>query len=323
VASGSSDWLSSYEQFERHFLRLAEKRQTRVGCVDQLENPLGDNSDFLAVYQGPLLVPEDGSYDFACNSDDASFVRVDGREVASWPGQHDMEVRDRPNANRWRHRGRITLEKGIHTIEFNHQQRTGGCLARLGWRPPRGTRGVDAVLAAPFGGERESAFDVTPAWALDGRIPCRVGVEFQGRTQLWLNPCFGLELRRPATPLYAVALGADEARDFRYFLKEGHQVIDIGGRPIPIWAWNAHWRRFSLEWESFVDAQRQPALKVMLYDIDMPLSVQAEGGPSVEKQVIRLAWTAWPPASAEGSASFVIRAFGIPLVRGRVEGAKP
>jgi hypothetical protein len=320
VAFGPSSWMTQRDQFEREFGALSVRKRTRVGCVDQLENPLGPNRDFLAVYQGPLLVPADGDYELASNSDDASFVRVDGREVVAWGGGHNMEALDRPAVNRWWHRGKVTLKKGMHWLEYDHQQRDGGCLARLGWRLPPQEPGKAPLLALPFADKGVPAMEVVPEWAFDGRIPCRVTVEFQGAPQLALDPGFGLELRRPATRVTAVAMGGDTNRIFRFFPKEGRQQVAAGGRSVPVWAWNSHWRRFSLEWEVYVDSQRAPGLKVMTYDIDMPLRVQVGREPAVVKAAARRTWTAWPLPAEAGAVPFVISAGGVPLVRGTAGG---
>jgi hypothetical protein len=315
VAPGSRAWIGNRADFVQEFTRHVDRKQTRVGSIDQLENPLGDTSSFLATYAGPLLIPADGLYDFASNSDDASFVRIDGQEIVAWPGQHDMEVLNRPDANDWQHRAQLQLSNGLHWVEYNHQQRGGGCLARLGWRMPDAVRGGGELLARPFGDAGVPEMEVVPAWALDGRIPCRVTVLFQGQGRLVQDPCIGLELRRPATRIATVALGGAGSREFKFYPNEGRQWIDVGGFPVPLWAWNAHVRRFSLEWELCVDSQRRTALKAMLYDIDMPLSVQFGQGRAVEKPLARRQWTAWMPP-APGQAAFVIRAGGVPLVQG-------
>ena len=321
VAAGRTGWLATRPDFTKEFLRIADRKQTRVGSVDQLENPLGENENFLALYQGPLLIPADGVYVFASNSDDASFVSVDGREVVAWPGQHEMEEKNRPTFNRWERRGRVELKKGMHWVEYDHQQGGGACLARLGWQMPAAAGGKNGWPVQPYGDGVSPAPEVVPEWALDGRIPCRIEVQVKGRTAVTLlDPCLGLELRRPATRLFTVALAGTGGREFRSFSTEGWQTVDFGGQGVPVWAWNAQWRRFSLEWEACVDATRRPALKVMLYDVDMPLRVQFGREPAVAKPVSRRVWAVWPRPSPERTEAFVISRGSVPLVRGVLAG---
>jgi hypothetical protein len=319
VTPGRSPWLAEREQFTDCLKQYTVRKSARVPAIDYLENPLGPTEHFLAVYEGPLLAPADGVYEIASNSDDASFVSIDGREIVAWPGQHDMEVRDRPNENYWRHRARIELKKGLHWVEYDHQQRSGGCLARLGWRLPESASGKDAWPFIPFPDFKRTRTTVVPEWAFDGRIPCRVQVEYKGKAQARLEPCFGLELRRPVKRLYALALDKGGEREFRFTPTEGRQVIEVDGQNVPVWAWNDHWRRFSLEWQACVDSRKMPALKLMLYDIDLPVKVAFGKGPAIEKNVARRTWTAWLRPAAEGPVPFTLSLGPIPLVQGELE----
>ena len=54
----------------------------------------------------------------------------------------------------------------------------------------------------------------------------------------------------------------------------------------------------------------------MLYDIDMPVRVQFDRQPAVEKSLTRRTWQAWPLPVPGQPATFVIGAGAIPLVRG-------
>ncbi|NLF85253.1 MAG: hypothetical protein GX571_04020, partial [Lentisphaerae bacterium] len=129
--------LPTPERFEQAFAAAGAGRRTRVAAVDQLENPLGDNDFFLAVYRGPLAVPVDGVYRLALNSDDGGFLKLDGRVIVSWPGPHDMEKVNSPLSNTWSHDAEIELERGLHWIECYHQEERGAQLARAGWRLER------------------------------------------------------------------------------------------------------------------------------------------------------------------------------------------
>ncbi len=94
-------------------------------------NPLGPPTRYLARYAGYFSVPEEGVYRLATVSDDASFVLVDGREVAGWPGEHGVA-----GGRLGEHAGSVRLAAGRHTIEYLHAQGAGDTYASLAWRPP-------------------------------------------------------------------------------------------------------------------------------------------------------------------------------------------
>jgi len=173
----------------------------------------------------------------------------------------------------------------------------------------------NAYQSVPFGDNGVPAMEVIPEWAFDGRIPCRADVQIKGLTLATIVPCLGLELRRPETRLYAVAMEDSNGCGFKYFQKGNWQQMEISGRRIPVWAWNTYWRRFSLEWEECVDPRKQPSLKIMLYDIDMPLCVRFGDGPATEKPLARRVWKAWPLPLIGRNGEFVISACEIPLLR--------
>jgi hypothetical protein len=62
-----------------------------------------------------------------------------------------------------------------------------------------------------------------------------------------------------------------------------------------------------------------PALKLMLYDIDLPVKVAFGKGPAIEKNVARRTWTAWLRPAAEGPVPFTLSLGPIPLVQGELE----
>ncbi|MFH1905140.1 MAG: PKD domain-containing protein [bacterium] len=104
--------------------------------IDDLENPFGSNENYLSIYRGTIFCPLDGKYGFATNSDDASFLLVDGKLTASWPGGHEKEGRGRPLIDKWTHQGEIYLEKGVHLIQYYQEEGTGTQLSRAGWKKP-------------------------------------------------------------------------------------------------------------------------------------------------------------------------------------------
>jgi hypothetical protein len=317
VAEGASATLLTVPSFERRFEAMPAKRRARMAVIDQVENPLGESSRFLAIYRGPLLAPVDGVYVFASNSDDGSFVKIDGEVVVAWPGGHDMDVLNHPAENTWAHRGTVKLNSGLHWVEYYHQQNAGACLARLGWRHPEADQSGKALIAQPFPGEPGTAsIGTVPEWALDGRIPCAVEVRCKGRVQATLAPCLGLELRRPRTRIPVAALEEGGGRRYEFFPAEGPQWVQSDGRKVPFWAWNPASRPFSLAWEECSDGTNQPLLKTLLYDIEMPLTVQIGAHPPGTQTHPARRWMAWPLTEQDQHAAFTIGLGSIPLLGG-------
>jgi len=316
VAQAGSPPLRTVELFQKRFDALSIKRQTRLNVIDQVENPLGENTHFLAVYQGPLLAPEDGEYVFAANSDDGSFVKIDGKTVIAWPGGHDMEVPGRPAANLWEHRGVVTLKRGMHQVEFYHQQSEGASLARLGWRPPHAKTPPDApLIAEPGSTPGAPAITVVPDWALDGRIPCTVEVCHRGETLVTLTPALGLELRRPRTRISVVAWARNGRRQHAFFAGEGLRVLTDEGLTVPVWAWNSAQRPFSLAWEVCAAAGDQRVLQTLLYDCEIPLTVQVGEHPPVTQMHAPRHAVTWPLTARDRGASWTVRLGTVPLLR--------
>ena len=321
VAPDVSDPLRTAPLFEQQFESLPDKRQARMSTIDQVENPMGENRDFLAVYRGPLLAPDDGDYAFASNSDDGSFVKIDGQVVVSRPGGCDMDVLNQPAANTWASRGTVRLDRGLHWVEYFHQQSGGACLARLGWRTPKTGHPGEALLAPPFADETASeAIAPVPEWALDGRLPCTLEVRYQGKIRLALEPCLGLELRRPRTPIAAAALRERGERRYELFREEGLHWAEAGGRRVPLWAWNPARRPFSLEWEECTTGTNGPFLKTLLYDIALPLTARIGDRAAGEQSNAARRWVAWPLTDRDRNAAFTVGLGTIPLLRGTLGG---
>ena len=100
-----------------------------VSSVHLGHNPLGPGTNFLSRFVGWFVAPTTGKYVFATDSDDASFLLVDGVLVTQWPGRHYA-------SRRARHFGTIRLTAGMHRIEYLHAQTDGGLLMNAAWQPP-------------------------------------------------------------------------------------------------------------------------------------------------------------------------------------------
>ncbi|MBI4617222.1 MAG: PKD domain-containing protein [Planctomycetes bacterium] len=94
-------------------------------------NPFGRPSSYILRFTGILLAPADGEYAFALNSWDASFLLVDGKVVAEWPGWHNAV------GGEWGgHAGKVRLSRGPHPIECVNAIRGADQGLVAGWQPP-------------------------------------------------------------------------------------------------------------------------------------------------------------------------------------------
>jgi len=123
-----------------HLQRLIEASQKTYGesdwpLIDDNVNPFAkreeEHDHYISIYEGQLYCPESGVYTFITNSDDASFLLIDGQMVVQWPGGHNPAPNWDPTYS-----ATITLTQGIHKIAYYHVETLGGQLARAGWRRP-------------------------------------------------------------------------------------------------------------------------------------------------------------------------------------------
>jgi hypothetical protein len=88
----------------------------------------GDGFSFELV--GEIYAPEDGTYQFGVDGDDAVDVYIDGQFVTSWYGGHG------PDGSLSAHSGSIDLTTGWHTIVSRHEEGGGGDAWAVGWNKP-------------------------------------------------------------------------------------------------------------------------------------------------------------------------------------------
>ncbi|MDD5677426.1 MAG: PKD domain-containing protein [Kiritimatiellae bacterium] len=98
-------------------------------------HPHGPSMNFLALFQGVLMMAQGGAYRFATVSTDASFLLVDETLVAQWPGEHDAGP-----GRQGEHQGTINLEPGWHTIKYYHVHGPEHSVALAAWMPPGADR---------------------------------------------------------------------------------------------------------------------------------------------------------------------------------------
>ena len=101
-------------------------------------------ANFISIYRGYLICPSSGKYGFATASDDASFLLIDGKLVAQYPGVHDIQ-----GGQRAEHRGEINLAAGKHRIEYYHVQFGGGSRTLAAWKKP-GDKKYEVIPESAF-----------------------------------------------------------------------------------------------------------------------------------------------------------------------------
>ena len=133
--NSAADWRTAWAGGKSQGLRL-------VPQIFYGHNPLGPNDNFLSRYVGYFRAEREGDTLFATDSDDASFLLVDGKLVTEWPGGHGACA----NAS---HAGTVRLKPGVHEIEYLHAQGGGGLLMSAAWRPP-GAQGAEIMPPEAF-----------------------------------------------------------------------------------------------------------------------------------------------------------------------------
>ena len=102
-----------------------------------------DNDNYLTIIKGTIRVPADDTYQFAVDGDDAVEVIINGTVVAGWYGGHGR-------CNCHSHSGSITLEAGDHTIEYRHEEKTGGDNYYLYWNQGNSVNEWQIVPASQY-----------------------------------------------------------------------------------------------------------------------------------------------------------------------------
>jgi len=143
----------------------------------------------LYRYTGFFEADRAGSYLFATASNGGSHLLVDDKPVVSWPGNHDYR-----QGIRGQKQGKVTLEPGIHRLDYFNYGPGGTMFVLAAWQPPGGKFGVmtgnDFAAVQGFvatGVESGSAveekvsfnWDVVDDWRLDQNNVVMVRMRFR------------------------------------------------------------------------------------------------------------------------------------------------
>jgi len=120
-------------------------------------NPHGPSRDYMSYFRATLHAEETRDYELATVSGDASFLFVDGKPVAEWPGAHPPW-----DGRHGQHRGKVRLTRGPHLFEYYHALADREPIAEAVWRP-QGRNLFEVIPPAAFG--LVAQFEVT-GWTL-------------------------------------------------------------------------------------------------------------------------------------------------------------
>ena len=85
----------------------------------------------LYYYKGFFAVDKNSQYSFATISQDDSYLSVDDKLVVSWPGKHDIYA-----GQRGEKKGTVSLEPGVHKLEYFHFSPWESMFAVAAWKKP-------------------------------------------------------------------------------------------------------------------------------------------------------------------------------------------
>lgn len=94
----------------KYFINATFRKQ-----IFDATNPITQSGYFLRVYTGYFYLDKKETISFGTTSTGASFIFVDDKKVASWPGRHWVESFIRPE-----HSGTVELEPGLHRLVYYH-----------------------------------------------------------------------------------------------------------------------------------------------------------------------------------------------------------
>lgn len=130
-----------------------------VPCVNSATHVHGPSTNFAARYTGWFIATQAGDYRFATVSDDGSFLEIDSRQVAAWPGLHTAAP-----GRRGDHDGHVRLAAGRHRLDYWHVQVSDEAVALAAWQPPGRTRlePMPASAFVPVAGYAARHFECAP-----------------------------------------------------------------------------------------------------------------------------------------------------------------
>lgn len=157
--------------------------RSEVGRIFHGLHPHGPEMPLLARYDGWLRIGTAGRYRFATVTDDASFLLVNDRPVASWGGWHNLA-----GGERGEHGGEVTLPQGLCKVTLLNAQKDHEFLAGAYWQPPETQRPVPIPAEAfePVGATRITNVTATASAATASAFGWEMRQHFATDEQCWI-----------------------------------------------------------------------------------------------------------------------------------------
>ena len=101
----------------------------RWSCIGSMVNPFGPDDNYVSWFVGCIVLEERESIYFATISDEGSSFMIDGKPVMEWGGTHTRDKGAKGQMGKT-----VSLEKGVHRIDYFHFELKGKQEAQLVWR---------------------------------------------------------------------------------------------------------------------------------------------------------------------------------------------
>jgi tetratricopeptide (TPR) repeat protein len=121
-----------FEDLDNVFRRAKKKGLIGRGFRRRVfsgHNPFGPQNKIAAIYTAWFQAPADGRYEFGLSSRNASFLKIDDKQVVHFGGWHGP-------TRRVRRRGAISLKKGMHKLTLYHVSPWSDPIVVVMWKPP-------------------------------------------------------------------------------------------------------------------------------------------------------------------------------------------
>lgn len=157
--NSAAEFQALIDQFATSGHQTGVQSVSNINASGTSINPFTTTDDYyLDVFRGSLTVSTAGSYTFSVDGDDAVELWIDGTLVVGWYGGHGSCGNS--STCRDAHKADVTLTAGTHSIEFRHQEQTGGEGWFLYWSGPDSGNIWQIVPAAKFSGLTQTFYDV-------------------------------------------------------------------------------------------------------------------------------------------------------------------
>ncbi len=130
VAAGGTENGTNFTYYEGDFNRVSDMFKTQAKDKGIMPTPTIANAKqedhFAYAFEGIILVPEDGVYEFMTRSDDGSVLYINNKPVVNNDGSHAAIMAT----------GRVALHKGYHRYRLLYFEDYEGEHLSWGWKTP-------------------------------------------------------------------------------------------------------------------------------------------------------------------------------------------